>query len=109
MGFLDRVKATVEQTTKTAQDKYDEAQAKRRADALFRELGAWYYASRKETAPDASEHVERLVAELEAHEAEHGPSGTSQGADVAAPSGPSDQPPPAADQPPAGEYTLDAL
>ena len=45
MGFLDKVKAQAEQTLKQGQDKIDEVQAKKKADGLLRDLGAWYYAS----------------------------------------------------------------
>ncbi|MEZ5140804.1 MAG: hypothetical protein R2711_19125 [Acidimicrobiales bacterium] len=45
MGFLDKVKAQAEQAVKQGQDKLDEAQAKRKANDLLRDLGAWYYAT----------------------------------------------------------------
>lgn len=74
MGFLDKVKAQAEQTLKQGQEKIDEVQAKRRADGLLRDLGAWYYAV--QTSRDDGEgegELARLIAELKAHEAEHGP------------------------------------
>jgi hypothetical protein len=75
MGFLDKVKSTVEQTTKAAQGKIDDVQSKRKSDQLLRELGGWCYASRTaaSTSPEAEANITRLVAELRAHEAEHGP------------------------------------
>jgi hypothetical protein len=93
MGFLDKVKSTVEQTTKAAQGKLDDVQSKKRADQLLRDLGAWYYASRTGAPPEAGANIERLIGELQAHEAEHGPINV-RGADdattaPAAPSAPS--------------------
>ena len=50
MGLMDRVKAQAtelaQKTQGTAKAKLDEAQAKRRADALLRSLGAAVYAER---------------------------------------------------------------
>ncbi|HRW39772.1 MAG TPA: hypothetical protein P5254_18880, partial [Aquihabitans sp.] len=76
MGFLDKVKAQAEQAVKQGQDKLDEAQAKRKANDLLRDLGAWYYAT--ETGRDEGNgpaELARITAELQAHEAEHGPLG----------------------------------
>lgn len=76
MGFLDKVKAQAEQTLKQGQEKVDEVQAKRKADGLLRDLGAWYYAVH--TGRDGGQgegELARISAELKAHEAEHGPLG----------------------------------
>lgn len=76
MGFLDKAKAQVESAVKQGQDKLEEQQAKKKADGLLRDLGAWYYAA--QTDRDGGRgpaEIERIVAELGAHEAEHGPLG----------------------------------
>jgi hypothetical protein len=74
MGFLDKVKAQAEQTLKQGQEKIDEVQAKKKADGLLRDLGAWYYASHTGRDDGKGEgELARLIAELKAHEAEHGP------------------------------------
>ena len=97
MGFLDKVKSQAEQVAKQGQDKINEVQAKRASDALLRDLGAWYYASR--TGRDegrGAEQIERLVGELEAHEAEHGPLGAHDDAGGTDASAPPVPPPPTA-------------
>jgi hypothetical protein len=81
MGFLDKVKAGAEQAIQSGQqalqqgqEKLDEVQAKKKADGLLRDLGAWHYAietSRDEG--DARDEIARITAELAAHEAENGP------------------------------------
>ncbi|MCB0977016.1 MAG: hypothetical protein KDB02_06115 [Acidimicrobiales bacterium] len=88
MGFLDKVKSQAEQVAKQGQEKINEVQAKRASDALLRDLGAWYYAT--QTGRDGgqgAEQMARLVGELQAHEAEHGPlgGGDSEDSDAAAP------------------------
>ena len=73
MGFLDNVKAGIDSAVKSGQDKLDEVQAKKKADGLLRELGAWHYAlatGRDEGRGEAE--VARLGEELAAHEAENG-------------------------------------
>ena len=95
MGFLDKVKTQAEQIAKQGQDKLDDQKAKRKADGLLRSLGAWYYAieTDRDEGKGAAEMV-RIVAELHAHEAEHGPLGGSaddepdEPAQPAAPDGP---------------------
>ncbi len=44
MGFLDKAMSQVQQAAKQGQDKLDDMQAKKTADGLLRDLGAWYYA-----------------------------------------------------------------
>ncbi|WP_426572453.1 hypothetical protein [Aquihabitans sp. McL0605] len=109
MGFLDKVKATAEQTIKQGQDKLDEAQAKKKADGLLRSLGAWHYAI--DTGRDDGKgpaEIARITEALHAHEAEHGPLGSSapddspEAPEAAAPPAPSASvpPPPGAEVPP---------
>lgn len=100
MGFLDKVKAQAEQAVKQGQEKLEDVQAKKKADGLLRDLGAWYYA--RETERDegqGDEQIARLVAELQAHEAEHGPLGAEREDEVAPPP-PPPPPPPGASAPP---------
>lgn len=80
MGFLDKAKAQAQalaekaqEGVKTGQEKIEEVQAARKADGLLRDLGAAVLLERTGRAtPDTAATVERLVAELSAHEAEHG-------------------------------------
>jgi hypothetical protein len=80
MGFLDKAKQTLQEGAKAAQGKLDDATAKRKADGLLRELGSWTYAKHKGGYPDADANIERVLGELAAHEAEHGPLGGSDDA-----------------------------
>ncbi|MHB8287700.1 MAG: hypothetical protein ACYDEY_00380 [Acidimicrobiales bacterium] len=77
MGFMDKVKSQATQAAQKAQEaasagqaKIEEAQAKRRADGLLRDLGAAVYAERtgRGTA-DTQASVDRLIAELQQYEA----------------------------------------
>jgi hypothetical protein len=73
MGFMDKLQQTAKESFEKGKAKVEDVQADRTADKLLRDLGAWYYASR--TGRDdgsAAGHIERLVGELQAHEAEHG-------------------------------------
>lgn len=72
MGLMDKVKeqagqvaAKAKEAAKAGEAKLEEVQAKRRMNALLRDLGAAVYAERtgKGTAQTASE-TERLLAEL---------------------------------------------
>jgi hypothetical protein len=80
MGLLDKVKDAAQSATVVAKDaaakgqaKLDEVQAKRAADALLRDLGAAYYATKSGRATTTTEaDIDRLIAALKAHEAEHG-------------------------------------
>jgi hypothetical protein len=80
MGLLDKVKTQAASATAVAKDaaqrgqaKLDAIQAKRAADILLRNLGAVVYAQRSgRGAATADADVERIVASLKAHEAEHG-------------------------------------
>jgi hypothetical protein len=80
MGFLDKAKQQATQLAqkaqegvKTGQAKLDQAQTKKKEDALLRDLGAVFYAEKtgKATGETAAE-IERLLSELRTHEAEVG-------------------------------------
>jgi hypothetical protein len=80
MGLLDKVKAQAQAATEMAKDaaqkgqaKLDDVQSKRGGDGILRDLGAAYYATRTGRAtPSTDADIDRLVAALQAHEAEHG-------------------------------------
>ena len=84
MGLMDRVREqaaqvaqrTAQATQEAAQQgraKLDQAQAKRRADAMFRDLGAAVYAERTgRGGTDTADKIERLVMALQQQEAEQG-------------------------------------
>src|SRR5262247_2055373 len=84
MGLMDRVREQAAQVAqRTAQvtqeaalqgrAKLDQAQAKRRADAMFRDLGAAVYAERTgRGGTDTADKIERLVSALQQQEAEQG-------------------------------------
>lgn len=81
MGFLDKAKAQASQLAAKAQEgvkqgqaKLDDSQARKKAEGLLTELGAWAWAQqhgRDEGRGDAE--IARITGELAAHEAEHGP------------------------------------
>lgn len=99
MGFMDKVKAQAGQVAKQGQEKLGEVQAKRHGDALLKDLGAWHHAVA--TGRDNGHgpaQIARITAELQAHEAEHGP--LEVGAPPVQPDAPAPPEPPA---PPAGE------
>lgn len=81
MGLLDKVKAQATAATEMAKDaaakgqaKLDEAQAKKAGEGLLRDLGAAFYATKTGRAtPTTDTDIERLVAALQQHEADHGP------------------------------------
>jgi hypothetical protein len=84
MGLIDRFREQAAQvaqrTAQATQDaaqqgkaKFDQAQAKRRADAMFRDLGAAVYAERTgRGGTDTADKIERLVKALSQQEAEQG-------------------------------------
>lgn len=80
MGLMDRVKAQAtvlaqktQETAKESKAKLDEAQARRRADAMLRSLGTAVYAERTgRSTPDTDSKIDKLVADLAAYETEHG-------------------------------------
>jgi hypothetical protein len=80
MGLMDKVKAQAtvlaQKTQETAREgkaKFDQVQATRRADAMLRNLGALVYAERTgRGTPDTHGQIDRLVADISAHEAANG-------------------------------------
>jgi hypothetical protein len=105
MGLMDKVKAQAnvlaQKTQETARDskiKFDQAQAKRRGDVMLRNLGAVVYAQRTgRGTPGTQAEIDKLVADIKAHEAEHGINLAAEPGDQ-----PQDGPPPA-DGPPPGK------
>jgi hypothetical protein len=81
MGLMDKVKASAEvglakagEAGRAGQAKLDAAQAKHRAEGLLRDLGAAAYADRQGRSTDKTVmNAQRIVAELQAYEAEYGP------------------------------------
>jgi hypothetical protein len=80
MGLMDRVREQAAQlaqktqeAAKEGREKLDQAQARRRADAMFRDLGAALYAERTGRAgADNAAKMDRLVEALKRQEAEQG-------------------------------------
>jgi hypothetical protein len=100
MGFLDKVKAQAEQAVKQGQDKLEDVQAKKKADGLLRDLGAWHYAiATGRDEGNGPGEIARITAELQAHEAEHGQLGGDRDEEPEAP--PVPPVPPAPGAPPA--------
>ena len=107
MGLMDKVRAQApvlaQKTQEIARDskvKFDQVQAKRRADVMLRDLGAAIYAQRTDRATPSTEmDIDRLITALKAHEAENGvlnlraesgePGAPGTGAPGAGPTGPS--------------------
>jgi hypothetical protein len=112
MALFDKVKEQASQLAQKAQEagkagqaKIEDAQARRKADGMLRQLGAAVYAQRSGTAgADNSAEVERIVAELKAFEAENGPIASKDSGDD---DGSSPSAPPAPDtDTPEGGFTL---
>ena len=80
MPLIDRVREQAAQLAQRTQEaaqevraRLDQAQARRRADAMFRDLGAAVYAERTgRGGPDSADKIERLVKALSRQEAEQG-------------------------------------
>ena len=73
MGLMDKVKAQATDFAQQGKAKYDQVQATRRADAMLRNLGAVVYQERTgRGAPDSQAQIDKLVADLSAHEAANG-------------------------------------
>jgi hypothetical protein len=80
MGLMDRMRDQVNQLAQKTQEaalegraKLDQVQARRQADAMFRDLGAAVYAERTgRGGPDGPDKIERLVKALSRQEAEQG-------------------------------------
>ncbi len=95
MALFDKVKEQASQLAQKAQEagkagqaKIEDAQARRKADGMLRQLGSAVYAQRTGAASADSADIDRLVGELKAFEAEHGPiasADTSDDGDDAAP------------------------
>jgi hypothetical protein len=89
MALFDKVKEQASQLAQKAQEagkagqaKIEDAQSRRKADAILRQLGAAVYAQRSGTASvDNSADIDKLVADLKAFEAEHGPIAASDADD----------------------------
>jgi len=81
MGLLDEVKARANAATEIAKEaaakgqaKLDEAQAKKTADGMLRDLGAAFYSTKTDrSTPTTEADMDRLVKALQDHESEHGP------------------------------------
>ena len=105
MGLMDRVREQAAQLAQKTQEAaqegrvmLDQAQARRRADAMFRDLGAAVYAERTgRGGPDGAAKIDRLVKALSRQEAEQGLGDSS--------STPSGQD--SGDPPPSGEKRAD--
>lgn len=87
MGLLDKVKTQASQAAqkaqeagKTGQAKLEEAQAKRKLDALFRDLGAAVYSERTGKPGADPAVVAGLIDRIVAFEAEHPPATASPAA-----------------------------
>ena len=80
MGLLDKVKAQATAATEMAKDaaakgqaKMNEAQAKKAADGMLRDLGAAFYATKTgRSTPATDGEIAQLVTSLQSHESEHG-------------------------------------
>jgi hypothetical protein len=127
MGLMDKVKAQATSLAQKTQDTARDIQAKRRADAMLRNLGAAVYAERSGRGTSSTQaDIERLISDLKAHEAENGLNLAPESPDQAAaasggvppqagpsdpggpeggPGGPADGPGGPADGPPPGETT----
>ena len=101
MPLMDRFREQAAQLAQKTQEAahegramLDQAQARRRADAMFRDLGAAVYAERTgRGGPGGAKKIERLIKALSRQEAEQG-LGENQ------PPPASENPPPASEQPP---------
>lgn len=88
---MDKMKQQAQQLAQKAQEagkagqaKIEDAQAKRKADGLLRDLGAAVYSQRNGTATDdTNAEIERLVGELKKHEEENGPLAKADATDTA--------------------------
>ena len=103
MGLLDKVKDKATQATEMAKDaaakgqaKLDDAQSKKAADGMLRDLGAAFYATQTGRAtPTTEADMQRLVSALQQHEAEHGALTLAPESSAAAPTAaPAPRPPP---------------
>jgi hypothetical protein len=112
MGLMDRMREQASQLAQKTQEAaqegrsmLDQAQARRRADAMFRDLGAAVYAERTgRGGTDGADKIDRLIKALSRQEAEQGlgDSGTEQpkAGSEPPPKGGSEPPPKAGSEPP---------
>lgn len=118
MGLMDKVRAQSTQLAQMAQEtaregkvKLDQAQAKRRADAMFRDLGATVYAERTgRGTPDSQGKIDRLVEALSRQEASQGlgdPDGSTPGSSTP-PGGSASESTPPESTPPEGPSPQDS-
>jgi hypothetical protein len=92
VGLMDKMKAQATQIAQKTQDtardskvKFDQAQAKRRVDAMLRNLGTLVYAERTgRSTGDSQGQIDKLIADISAHEAENGISLAPESADHSA-------------------------
>jgi hypothetical protein len=114
MALFDKVKEQASQLAQKAQEagkagqaKIEDAQAKRKSDAMLRDLGAALFAQ-KTTGADNSAEIDRIVGELTAFEAEHGPVATDDANEATGADGPTPSAGSAGDAeaPPEGGFTL---
>jgi hypothetical protein len=99
MGFLDKAKAAVNDVAQKGQETMDSASTKKKADALFRDLGVVSYAEAEGRTSDESQaEIERILTDLRSLAASAGPLDTTvkTGVSEAAPPPPGDTAPPPA-------------
>ncbi len=114
MALMDKMKAQAAQLAQKAQEagkagqaKIEDAQARRKADGMLRDLGAAVYAQRTGKATgDTAGDIDKLVAELTAHEAEHGPLSAADASDTDTSAPTSSDAPKDVDTPPEGGFKL---
>jgi hypothetical protein len=107
MPLMDRFREQAAQLAQKTQEAalegramLDQAQARRRADAMFRDLGAAVYAERTGRAgPDGAKKIERLIKALSRQEAEQGLGEHPPAASGEHPPPPAGEPPPPAGEP----------
>ena len=121
MGLMDKVRAQAtvlaqktQETTRDGKARLDQIQARRRAEAMLRDLGTAVYAERTgRSTPDTDAKIDKLVADLAAYETEQGVNltdghpaetsasadGDSSGAAAESASGPGESPGAAAESP----------
>jgi hypothetical protein len=113
MGLMDRVREQAAQLAQKTQEAaqegrsmLDQAQARRRADAMFRDLGAAVYAERTgRGGPDGADKIDRLIKALSRQEAEQGfgdSSAASPGDGPESPSAGTESPPASSESASAG-------
>ena len=108
MGFLDKMKdsantlaQSVNETVAKGQQSMDQSSSRKHADALLRDLGALVYARDTDRGGPTNEaDIDRLMADLRAHEAQGGvvdlgpKAGPAPGAAPPPPGAPAGAPPP---------------